>query len=150
MTLGCSSNAVNVATPLPSARAPATVLPSAAATLTPRAIPLGQPFKKESAPEVYLLDDNKKRVVRDPDAFGFIANAIWILADAQVEAMPSGAPITNLIKGGGVPVYLMKDGKKRRIPDLETLVKLGYQLDDISQISQDLFDFIPVGEDINR
>jgi hypothetical protein len=139
--LAAATRQVATALPLPTA----TVEPSS----TPRVIPLGQPFKKETAAEVYLLDAGHKRVVRDPAAFGFAPDAIWILPDAQVDALADGDGLNLLIKGNGVPVYKMEHGSKRRIPNLPTLERLGYQLTDVSIVSQDLFEFFPVGADLS-
>jgi hypothetical protein len=142
-------------TALPSTAIPptATFVPTSAPIVTQVVtpiIPLGRAFKKNSAPAIYLFDRGQKRAVLDINAFGITLDQVTVLPDAQVDAFPTGAPINKVVKGGGTFVYLMEIGKKRHIPDLATLATLGFTTNDISELSDDLINLFPDGEDVPK
>jgi hypothetical protein len=97
-------------------------------------------------PKVYLVVDNTRRHIIDWDTFlnlGYLTSDIVPCGAAADD--PEGAPITRLLKGTGVEVYLMKEGVRHHIPDMDTFTALGFHTADITVLPDEIIALWPLG-----
>jgi hypothetical protein len=97
-------------------------------------------------PKVYLVWDNTRHHILDWDTFlnlGYLTPDIVPCGDAADD--PEGAPVTNLFKGSGVEVYLLKTGVRHHIPDMDTFNALGFSTADITILPDAFMAQWPVG-----
>lgn len=95
---------------------------------------------KASGPKVYIMAQSERHWIPDPATFqakGYDWSAIQRVSDAVLAAIPEGAPIPSVAEGGtppqpqypdgtflkasGAEMDRMEGGKRRAIPDAETL-----------------------------
>ena len=97
-------------------------------------------------PKVYLVVDNTRRHIVDWDTFlnlGYLTSDIVPCGDATSD--PEGAPITTLLKGSGVEVYLMENGIRHHIPDMDTFTASGFHIDEITVLPDTMVASWPLG-----
>ncbi|MEO8611782.1 MAG: hypothetical protein ABI690_28040 [Chloroflexota bacterium] len=90
-------------------------------------------------PEVYMVVNGNRRHIVDWDSFlnlGYKqADIVPCAADAN--DLEAGL-VTRLLKGSDVRVYWMQDGRRRHIPDMDTFEAMGFQIDDITILPDDI------------
>jgi hypothetical protein len=97
-------------------------------------------------PKVYLLVDHTRRHIVDWNTFlnlGYLTPDIVPCGDAADD--PEGAPITTLFKGSGPEVYLMENGLRRHIPDMDTFTASGFHSADMTVLPDDIVALWPLG-----
>ncbi len=105
---------------------------------------------------VYVMKHGRRRLLfnldqTDPDDGDFYyPSDIRVLPDPEVISLPLDAPTYEegqLLAGPPPgPVYVIEDGKKRRIPDPETFSRSGYSWANVIILPQVLINMIPKGE----
>jgi len=96
---------------------------------------------KGSIATVYLMDQGKKKPLPDMNTFnawGFKTADIRTYSDDLISSISSGSNVTNLAKGSIATVYLMDQGKKKPLPDMNTFNAWGFKTADIRTYSDDL------------
>jgi len=80
---------------------------------------------KGSGPEVFLIQDGKRRWITDSTSFisyGFKYSNVKEIFDDEVEKFPVGEPISNngtLLKGSRPEIYIIIDGKRRLVSPID-------------------------------
>jgi len=100
-------------------------------------------------PKIFLVFENVRHHINDWPTFlnlGYKQSDIVQCGDAA--NYPEGEPITNLLKGSGDEVYLMKSGVRHHIPDMFTFNALGYQVADITIVPDYVLTWWPLGNDL--
>lgn len=98
-------------------------------------------------PNVYLVVDHTRRHIVDWDTFlnlGYLTPDIVPCGDAAND--PEGNPISRLLKGSGVEVYLVTDGIRHHIADMATFNVLGFHTYEITVLPDDVLALWPLGE----
>jgi hypothetical protein len=99
-------------------------------------LPDGMVVQANVSPRVYVIEQQQRHWVPDPYTLNLYGGwaAVQHITDANLLAIPEGArkpsriPLTNgiLLKSPEMPkVYVMENGKKRWVPDPQTLVTIG-------------------------
>ena len=97
-------------------------------------------------PDIFMVVGLQRRHIADWQTFlslGYVAADV--VPCLRVTSYPEGAPVTRLVKGSGKDVYLMQNGVRRRIPNMDTLTALGYQTADITTLPDMLVALWPAG-----
>lgn len=116
-------------------------------------------------PKVYIMAQSERHWIPDPATFqakGYDWSAIQRVSDAVLAAIPEGAPIPSVVEGGtppqpqypdgtflkasGAEIDRMEGGKRRAIPDAETLnCIMGSNWGAVQTISDAAWNAIQVG-----
>jgi len=102
---------------------------------------------------LYLLDRGQKRPIPNLVVFralGYSEADVLLVPDAELARYPTGDPLSVLLKGSGPEIYLMEDGRRRHIPDMTTFEALGFRLEDVVHVSDELLYFYPEGTPLPR
>ncbi|MCB9422326.1 MAG: hypothetical protein H6667_21160 [Ardenticatenaceae bacterium] len=104
---------------------------------------------KGSGPEVYVLENNRRRWISTLDAFhwyGYQWRQVHEVEDEFLQQFEEGKPIHLLLKCPASPhIYALEDGTKRWIKDLLTFQAQGYVWEDVQIISCDQLTAVPDG-----
>jgi hypothetical protein len=107
---------------------------------------------KGSGPEVYVLEDNKRRWITTLDAFtyyGYRWEQVHEVDDAFLASFEEGTPIHLLLKCGTSPhIYALEDGAKRWIKDIPTFEAQGFTWEMIRPLGCQQLREIPDGPPI--
>jgi hypothetical protein len=118
-------------------------------TPAPTAVSLTGRSLKGSQPAVYrLMEDGRLRHIQNwPTylALGYRPEDIVTVADDTLAAYPLDLPLTRWLTGQTDPaLYWLKDGRRYRLPDIETLAALGGTALDISPVADDFLAQFPL------
>ena len=111
-----------------------------------------QLLKKDNEPTVYLVNQNQKFPIPNPEVFdnwGFHWKDIKI-DNATVDALPTGPFLERLAKGSSPQVYLMDQGRKNPIPNPDVFVNWGFRWQDIVTLSDAFINSRPTGPTLKR
>jgi hypothetical protein len=111
-----------------------------------------QLVKKDNEPTVYLVNQNQKFPIPNPEAFnnwGFRWKDVKI-DNATVDALPTGPFLNRLAKGSSPQVYLMDRGRKNPIPNPDIFVNWGFRWQDIVTLSDAFINSRPTGPTLKR
>jgi len=107
---------------------------------------------KGSDDRIYMLQDEQLRWISSLEAFehlGLDWEDVHVVEDAFLERFETGRPIDVLLKCDGSPhIYLLQDGAKRWIRDIETFEAQGYVWEDVLFTSCVELRRLPDGEPI--
>ena len=120
----------------------------------PRAV-----LTKGSGPEVYVLENNIKRWIPNPEifeSFGYKWNNINVISNTSLGYYADGGDLSeynnypegSLIKGSGPEVYLIELGKRRWIPNPSIFGKYGFGWKDILQIDNEKLTSIDLADSV--
>jgi hypothetical protein len=116
--------------------------------------PNGTLIRAAGDEKVYLIDDGKKRWITDSATFvsrGYDWSSVITVSQTELMIYEEGQSISAgaaprdglLVKGSDCRVYLIEGGRRRWVRDEITFVSLGYNWNNILQISdQELFKYI--------
>lgn len=103
---------------------------------------------KGSNPQVYLIEESKRRWIRDEQAFmayNFDWTKIVTISDLELLSYPEGEilsksmfPDGTLIKGPDPKVYLIEDGKKRWITSLSVFNKNRFKWSSVAEVPKEI------------
>ena len=121
----------------------------------------GSILKSIESPEVYFIENNKKRWITDINAFalnGYKWENVVLVLQSELDVFENGENIYaissnlkqngSLIRGSGYKVYLIEDGNKKWITSEKVFVNLGYDWNNIILISDEELNLYPNGENI--
>ena len=121
----------------------------------------GSLLKSTKSPEVYLVENNKKRWVTDINAFvsnGYKWENIVLVLQSELEVFENGEDIYavnlnlkqdgSLIRGSGHKVYLIENGNKKWITTEKIFISFGYDWNNIILVSNEELSLYPDGENI--
>lgn len=92
---------------------------------------------------------------------GYGTDAISVLADSQIDEIPSGAPLLGppcvepslpngtLIQGGGPEVYVIQNGQKRHITSRTAFNACGYKWGNVNAVAKSTVALIPTGAPVD-
>ena len=101
-------------------------------------------------PNVYLIINAARRRIVNWDTFLSLGyQQAQIVPCGAATNDPEGTPITRLFKGSGAPVYWLKDGVRHYIPDMDTFTTLGFRVDQITQLPDDVMTLWPPGDTLD-
>jgi hypothetical protein len=107
---------------------------------------------KGSGDRIYMLQNDQLRWISSMDAFehlGLRWEAVHEVDDAFLERFEMGRPLDILLKcEGRDPIYVLRDGAKHWIRDIEVFVAEGYVWDDVAFVSCTYLRGLPDGEPI--
>ena len=114
-------------------------------------IEMGRPLKG-SRPAVYrLMADGRLRHIVDWPTYlslGYQPEDIIMVADETLAAYPLDLPLTPWLTGSkDTSIYLLKDGRRYRLPDMATFAALGGDALDISLVTDDFLAQFPLAAD---
>ncbi len=117
----------------------------------------GTLIKADNAPEIYLLEDSKKRHIPSWSVFAsqFNLRAVVIIISSEVNSYPLGDPLPyqegTLFRVKDSPaVYVVENGKKRHLPTPEIFESMGYNWGAVIMAEDNnLADLHPTGEPIS-
>ncbi|NKB17869.1 MAG: hypothetical protein HC770_06975 [Pseudanabaena sp. CRU_2_10] len=109
---------------------------------------------KGSLPAVYVISDNKRRLIPDEATFnasGYKWENIRTISDRALNAIPELPPLSarivfkdgTLLKGSRAAIYVISSGRRRLIPNGQTFDALGYRWENVQQISDSQLESIP-------
>lgn len=109
---------------------------------------------KGSSPAVYVISDNKRRLIPDEATFnasGYKWENIRTISDRALNAIPELPPLSarivfkdgTLLKGSRAAIYVISSGRRRLIPNGQTFDALGYRWENVQQISDSQLEEIP-------
>ena len=106
---------------------------------------------------VYYVFDGKRHYVPNPstlEALGF-SKQVRLVPDSQASAIPLGEPIPALtskvlVKAGTGQVFLIEGGKRRYIPDPDTMQAMHIPKEQIKYVPDASADVIPMGDPVPR
>jgi hypothetical protein len=110
---------------------------------------------KGSGPEIYVLENDRKRWVSSLDAFahyGYTWDEVHIVEDAFLQQFPDGRPLHVLLKCDASPhIYRLENDRKRWIKDIPTFEAEGHVWEDVRFVScsylRNLPDGLPIPPD---
>src|SRR5258706_422298 len=124
-------------------------------------IPKGAPYPSRadgtllqgSGPQVYVVMGCQRHFIPDPETFnahGYNWSAIQHISDADLTAIPEGAPYPSradgrLLQASGAEVDRMQGGQRRWIPDLATFTCMGLNGGAVQAIADSEWKQIPQG-----
>jgi hypothetical protein len=122
--------------------------------------PDGTILKSYKNPEVYLIEDGKKRWITSAAAFisnGYSWNNITYINSNELDFFERGEniyakdlkPDGTLIKGSGPEVYIVENGMKRWITTAGVFVSRGYKWENIITVSENELGSYTEGQDIS-
>lgn len=103
---------------------------------------------KSNTDTIYYVTDQTKRPFADWATFvawGYSLNDVIILSPYTAAAIPTGSPISQLIKGSADTIYYLQNSQKRPIPNLDVLNSYGWTVDFVIVISDVKLSSIPTG-----
>jgi len=110
---------------------------------------------KGSAPVIYLVIDGARRRIPDPTTFNVLGldwRAVMTVSDAQLDSIPNGAtypPLRGrLVRGQGPATYLLENGTRRWIINMDVFRRHGFQLRDVQVIPDEALESIPSGRNL--
>ena len=106
---------------------------------------------------VYYVFSGKRHYVPNPatlEALGF-SKQVRLVPETEVSAIPPGEPIPALIsrivaKGGTGQVFMIEAGKRRYIPDPDTMRALHITKEQVKYLPDAAADVIPLGDPLPR
>lgn len=134
------------------------------------ALPAGNPLPdvlatgrlvRGGGPEVYVMESGLRRHVTDPEALfacGYGWDGIVSLSPATLASLPEGEPVAgppcprfapaegSLLHGSGPPVYVIKDGIRRHIPNVPTFEALSFQWGNVDALPDWMLAQLPEGQ----
>jgi thermitase len=106
-------------------------------------------IKSNTSSSIYLVNLGRKHPIVNAEVFeswGFRWDGVATLSQATVDAIPTGTLLTRLAKGHERDtVYMMDNGLKYPIKNIDTFLNYGWRFDWVSTISQRMADGIPSG-----
>lgn len=118
-------------------------------------------LKSLKNPEIYFIENNKKRWIINADAFvsnGYKWKDVVLVLEKELEIFEDGENIYaldlnlkqdgSLIKGNDFKVYLIENRNKKWIISEKVFNNLGYNWDSIISVSDEELDLYAEGEDI--
>lgn len=112
----------------------------------------GLVVKEEDDPEFYVYRDSEFRWISSLEAFellGYDWRDVHVVEDGYLDDYEIGEPIQLLVKCQASPhIYLLEEGEKRWIRDIETFDARGYAWEDIRFVSCGSLRDFPDGETI--
>lgn len=117
-----------------------------------RAFPNGTIIKKKLYPQVYYIENFKKRPIESPallDSHGFDWKSLIIASEADVDQIPDGEKLkfrdgSLLSNRGGV--YIISNGLRRPIVSPAAFLRLGFKWNNIRAVSDAELNLHPLGE----
>ncbi len=112
---------------------------------------------KNAGSKIYLIENGKKRWITTAEVFvsnGYDWNDVSTVFDEELALHPDGENIYvdiesgSLVKGNGIKIYLIENGKKRWITTAEVFVSNGYDWGDIIIVSEEELGLYVEGEKI--
>jgi hypothetical protein len=107
---------------------------------------------KGSGPEIYMLQDNKLRWISSLDAFEHLRltwKDVHVVDDEFLAQFEIGRPIHLILKCQSSPhIYVLENGTKRWIRDIETFTAEGYVWDDVQLVDCSYLRSLPDGPTI--
>lgn len=113
---------------------------------------------------IYYVDVQKRRPIRDMDTFDFLKfcyGDVLEIPDPILFKYPKGEVIDKQVFYHKVPnniliksfeqnrIYVIQDGRKRWIVDMETFLRFGYRMEEVIWLPQDVVDSIPNGANLS-
>ena len=118
-------------------------------------------LKSLKNPEIYFIENNKKRWIINADAFvsnGYRWKDVVLVLENELEIFENGENIYalnlnlkqdgSLVKGSGFEVYLIENRNKKWITSEKVFINLGYNWDNIILISDEELDLYAEGEGV--
>ena len=114
----------------------------------------GMRLRLPNKPEIYLMDEGKRRWIPDPPTYnGLFRDWNGVFPDIDIDEIDLGTQITHgalLIRGLASPkVYLFDQNKKRHVTSPAVMDKYYFDWGKIHPIDQAVVDGIANGPDIN-
>ncbi|MHB1318952.1 MAG: hypothetical protein ACYCYF_10080, partial [Anaerolineae bacterium] len=107
---------------------------------------------KGSGERIYMLQNEQLRWISSMDAFEHLDlswDDVHQVDDAFLERFEMGRPLDILLKcEGRDPIYVLRDGEKHWIRDIEVFVAEGYVWEDVTFVSCPYLRSLPDGESI--
>jgi len=112
---------------------------------------------KGSGPEAYYISIGLKKHIPNPETFNILQFAwkdIKPISDSLLDSIPLGNSVPTLTnsmvikQGNDIHVYIIESGKKRWIPNEQTLDSLGRRFEEVIPIEALFFARIALGEQI--
>jgi hypothetical protein len=107
---------------------------------------------KGSGDRIYILQDDQLRWISSLEAFehlGLTWDDVRLVDDAFLDRFETGRPVDVLLKcDGREPIYVLRDGTKHWIRDLDTFVGEGYVWEDVSIVACAYLRSLPDGDPI--
>jgi hypothetical protein len=126
-----------------------------AANLLPK-LKEGSLVRGSTSTPIYVINVGRRRLIPNTatfDALGYKLKNVVQLSEQQLKAIPELPPILlkrnsefkdgSLVKGNSDEIYLISLGGRRLIPDTKTFEALGYQPENVRQISNRELKSIP-------
>jgi hypothetical protein len=108
--------------------------------------------KGENRDGVYVLENNKLRLISSMEAFerrGYRWQDVRIVQESFLEKFEKGWPVHVLLKCGASPhIYALESGKKRWIKDILTFEAQGYVWEDVKPVGCNYLRNLPDGPSI--
>ncbi|AGY57335.1 S-layer homology domain-containing protein [Gloeobacter kilaueensis] len=109
-----------------------------------------------SSSTIYKVENGRRRAIPNPQtlqALGYSFDQVVKLPDNQLNTIPLGQPVPSqpffadgaLVRGSGPTIYQIENGRRRAIPDPQTLQALGYNFNQVKKISDSQLNAIPLG-----
>lgn len=133
--------------PLYEGRAMARALPDKKALIVRDGLVLKGP-----GPEIYVLEDNRRRWISSLDAFdwyGFTWNDVHVVGQERLDTFPEGRALHVLLMCEASPhIYRLEHNRKRWIKDIPTLEAEGHVWEDVKRVTCSYIDSLPDGPPI--
>jgi len=112
-------------------------------------------------PEVYVMDSGLRRHVTDPEALlacGYGWEGIASLSNSTLASLPEGEPVAgppcprfsppegSLLHGSGPPVYVVRGGIRRHIPNVPTFEALSFRWGNLDNVPDWMLNQVPEGQ----
>lgn len=117
-----------------------------------RAFPNGTIIKKKLYPQVYYIENFKKRPIESPallESHGFDWRGLIIASEADVDQIPNGENLKfrdgSLLSNRGT-VYIISNGLRRPIASPAAFLRLGFKWSNIKAVSDAEINLHPLGE----
>jgi hypothetical protein len=119
-----------------------------------RAFPNGTIIKKKLYPQVYYIENFKKRPIESPallESHGFDWRGLIIASEADVDQIPNGENLKfrdgSLLSNRGT-VYIISNGLRRPIASPAAFLRLGFKWSNIKAVSDAEINLHPLGETV--
>lgn len=96
---------------------------------------------------IYLVEGSKRRWIPNPETFVTLAldaTKVTKLSQEEIAKVPLGRPIRSALAQQPLQrsqlngaYFLIENGQRRRIPNVETIVALGYSVDDAQVVTEE-------------